>query len=539
MYSNHRSVEILTSLMEAHQIKDVVLCPGSRNVPIVLTLAHHAAFRCHQVTDERSAGFYALGVALQTHRAVAVCCTSGTALLNLHPAVAEAFYQQIPLLVLSADRPRQWIGQMDGQTLPQENVFGGLVRREVSLPEIQTPEDEWYCNRLVNEALLELQHGVKGPVHLNLPLKEPLFDFPIKELRPERVIHRVRSLKEVFEPLGKCHRGMILLGQNPLQEELALDKRFVCLGEHLSNHGNELLKRFDAVLYAADEPLKQNLSPDLLITMGGHIVSKRLKKFLRQYPPREHWHISPRGEVVDLFQCLTTVIETTPQAFLDELRQVDFSFDSDFKELWTAQNQRVEEPSLPFSEMSVVGDLLHHLPKDSILHLANSSTVRYAQLFDISPSVEVLCNRGTSGIEGSLSTAVGYARVSDKLNFVVIGDLSFFYDMNALWGAKDTPNLRILLLNNAGGEIFHALPGLGLEPSTQKFVVAEHHSSARGWAEEQSFMYHQVQDASQWEKVMQEFTSSEPTSSPILVEVFTRKEEDVAELKKYYHHLRK
>ena len=194
MYSDKKNILQLASLLIEHGISNVVFCPGSRNAPIVHTLANHSFFNCHSVTDERSAGFFALGLALHGGKPAAICCTSGTALLNIHPAVAEAFYQEVPLVVISADRPTAWIGQMDGQTLPQPGVFGSLVKKSVHLPEIHTEQDEWYCNRLINEALLELNHHGKGPVHINVPISEPLYQFTTPELPKVRVITRYQGL---------------------------------------------------------------------------------------------------------------------------------------------------------------------------------------------------------------------------------------------------------------------------------------------------------------------------------------------------------
>ncbi|WP_349832911.1 2-succinyl-5-enolpyruvyl-6-hydroxy-3-cyclohexene-1-carboxylic-acid synthase, partial [Bacteroides fragilis] len=220
MYSDKKNILQLVALLRAHGVTKVVLCPGSRNAPIVHTLAGHPDFTCYSVTDERSAGFFAIGLALQGGTPAAVCCTSGTALLNLHPAIAEAYYQKVSLVVISADRPAAWINQMDGQTLPQPGVFRSLVKKSVDLPEIHTDEDEWYCNRLLNEALLELNHHGKGPVHINVPVSEPLFQFTAESLPEVRVITRYQGLNVydrdydgLIDRLNKYNRRMMIVGQ--------------------------------------------------------------------------------------------------------------------------------------------------------------------------------------------------------------------------------------------------------------------------------------------------------------------------------------
>ena len=553
LHSDIESVRVLVSLLVQKRVRHVVLSPGSRNAPLVVSIARERRILHRVITDERSAAFFALGMAQQSGEPVALVCTSGTALLNIHPAVAEAYYQHVPLIVISADRPGAWIGQMDGQTLPQPGVFGSLVKKSVNLPEIHTDEDEWYCNRLVNEALLELNHHGKGPVHINVPISEPLFQFTTPELPKVRVITRYQGLNvydreynTLIERLNSYNKRMIIVGQMSLiylfEKKISklLYKHFAWLTEHTSNKTipGIPVKNFDAAIYALPEETQEKMVPELVITYGGHIVSKRLKKFLRNNPPKEHWHVSADGEVADLYGVMTTVIEMDPFEFLEKIAYLLENKPTEFPRVWENNTKSLPEPEFAYSEMAAIGRLLKSLPTPSALHLGNSSTVRYAQLFTLPEEVEVCCNRGTSGIEGSLSTAIGYAVASDKLNFVVIGDLSFFYDMNALWNSNFGCNLRILLLNNGGGEIFQALPGLSMSGKTHRFVTATHKTSAQGWATERGFLYQGVHDTAELEEAMKVFTDPNPINQPVLMEVFTDKNEDVRLLKEYYHSLK-
>lgn len=554
MYSDKKNILQLVALLKEYDIRNIVLCPGSRNAPIVHTLANHPFFQCYSVTDERSAGFFATGLALQSGKPAAVCCTSGTALLNIHPAVAEAFYQQVPLVVISADRPSAWIGQMDGQTLPQPGVFNSLVKKSVNLPEIHTDEDEWYCNRLVNEALLELNHHGKGPVHINIPVSEPLFQFTTEELPEVRVITRYQGLNvydkeynNLIERLNKYNKRMMIVGQMNLiylfEKKICklLYKHFTWLTEHTGNRTvpGIPIKNFDAVIYSSPCDKQEKLIPDLVITYGGHIVSKRLKQLLRKHPPKEHWHVSLDGEVADLYGSITTVIEMDPFEFLEKIAyMLESSKICEYPKMWEALSKNIPEPQVPYSELSAIGTLIRTIPAESALHLANSSTIRYAQLFSIPESVEVCCNRGTSGIEGSMSTAIGYASVSEKLNFIVIGDLSFFYDMNALWNNYIRNNVRIMLLNNGGGEIFQSLPGFKMTEQTHRFVTATHSATAQGWAIEREFQYMEVHNDEELAEAMKTFVQAEFTEQPLLMEVFTDKANDVKILKDYYHQLK-
>lgn len=527
MLTNKRQILEMVALMREHGIVDVVLCPGSRNVPIVHTISQTEGFCCHALTDERSAGFFALGRALATGKTVAVCVTSGSALVNLHPAVTEAFYQQVPLLIISADRPSAWIGQMDGQTMPQTGVFGSMVKYSCCLE----TNDIWHVNRMVNEALLECTHRSKGPVHINVPIEEPLYEFGTEALPSVRVIRRIEGLypdkaREIAELLHQSTKRMIIIGQKPADRQVKpaymneLNRGYVSLCENLANCGEgsvalNITDRLMSEVVGDRRRCTGDYRPDLVITVGGHIVSKKLKNWLRQNPPKQHWHVSPEGTIADTFGCLTTVIEAEPYRFLEMLAYITIPIEeeSNYPQLWRtlAAETRTQTTNKPqdecaemggesepetggegetrISEKEIVGKLMGMLPEGAVLHLANSSSVRYAQEFPLHPSVTVCCNRGINGIEGCLSSAVGFASATpERQNFVVIGDLAFFYDQNALWNRELPDNLHILLLNNHGGEIFNTLP-VPDDERTRSFVMAKHHTNAEAVAQQYGLLY--------------------------------------------------
>lgn len=548
MYSEKRNVLQLVALLKAHGITHIVLSPGSRNSPLTHSFATDRDFTCYSIVDERSAGFFALGVIQATGKPAAVCCTSGTAALNLGPAVAEAYYQQLPLLAITADRPTAWIGQMDGQTIPQTGLFREITRRSVHLPQIADEEEEWYCNRLINEAILSLNNSVKGPAHINIPLGEPLFGFNTPTLPPVRVIrqsaqgyviHKEDRYDQRFTGYSK---RMIIVGQLPpdnglagLLDQLRERSGVVVLTEQLSNIPSKNTYGFDTLLYAVSEKELETLTPDLVITLGGHIVSKRLKQFIRSADIRAHWHISPSGEVTDTFQRVTDIVRSDNKTFLNYLAEVPSEPGAkDFRELWEKACASVTDPDVAFSDLYVVGAFMHVLPENISLQLGNSNSVRLAQLFDIPSSVRVFCNRGTNGIEGSLSTAVGYAAVSDSPTFLLIGDLSFFYDMNGLWNNYRSPNLRILLNNNAGGEIFSILPGLNRSEVLHEYIAATHTTEARAWAEQQGFLYLSARNTEELHRHLPLFMDTE-SRKPVLLEVFTSMEKNAEQIRSYYH----
>lgn len=548
MYSDKRSVLQLVALLKAHGITHIVLSPGSRNSPLIHSFATDRDFTCYSVVDERSAGFFALGVIQATGKPAAVCCTSGTAALNLGPAVAEAFYQELPLLVITADRPAAWIGQMDGQTIPQNGLFREITRRSVQLPQIANEEEEWYCNRLINEAILSLDNAVKGPTHINIPLEEPLFGFNTEDLPPARIIRQstprvmIDEEAQYGDRFTRYAKRMIIVGQLPpdhglggLLEKLHKESGVVVLAEHLSNIPVKEMSAFDTVLYKATDKEVEELTPDLVITLGGHIVSKRLKQLIRTAPICEQWQISPNGEVIDTFQRVTDIIRSDYKSFLEYLvAQSTRQEAKDFQKLWQNTCASISVPDVSFSDLYAAGALIQALPENVSLQVGNSNSVRLAQLFNIQPSVNVFCNRGTNGIEGSLSTAVGYAAASERTTFLLIGDLSFFYDMNGLWNNYTNHNLRILLNNNGGGEIFGTLPGLNKSEALHEYISAAHKTEAKAWAEQLGFLYLSAHNKEELDQHLPLFTDTNSTK-PVLLEVFTSMDKNAAQIRSYYH----
>lgn len=510
MYSNKEHVNILTTLLVAHGIRHAVVCPGSRNAPITHNLNECPDITCYPVTDERSAGFYALGMSQALKQPVVVCVTSGTALLNLAPAVAEAYYQHVPLVVVSADRPQQWIDQLEGQTLSQPDALGRFVKKAVSLPEPHDEEERWYCNRLVNEALII----GNAPVHINVPITEPLFEFSVPELPIERKIECIpadisaATLSYVTRMFLQAKRPMLVSGQpmNPLLDE--------------------------AVYLIGDDP---DYVPDFVMYIGGSIVSKRVKRFLRK--AKDTWVVNETGEVTDTFMNLTHVVQGDGEAVADHIRFTLVMEPHPFVQQWDALLEKIRQQTLTYepgySQMAAVKYFEANVGEAAI-HYANSSAIRLANSFAQHP---IWCNRGVNGIEGSLSTAAGFSVVSDARVFCVIGDLSFFYDQNALWNQNLRQNFRILLLNNGCGGIFNMLPGLEESPARDSIVAAEHHTSAEGICRQNDIVYLRADGPHDLHRAIDTLLYKE-SDRPVLLEVFTTADEDEQVLKDYYKSLK-
>lgn len=552
MYCNKENVNILTSLLLRHSVKHAVVCPGSRNAAIVHNLNETHQIECHPVTDERSAGFYALGLSLSCDfQPVAVCVTSGTALLNMAPAVAEAHYRHIPLIIISADRPPQWIDQLDGQTLPQTDALGRFVAKSVSLPEPATDEERWYCARMINEAMLETVKNGGCPVHINVPITEPLFQFDVAELPDVTPVSYAEAdgfgtlYQWLLSLIGLTRKAMVVIGQTHclpdycgIEEGIAnLQKVAVVVNESLS-HPVDGICHVDEALCAI-EGREEEYFPNMIIYVGDTVVSKRLRKFLRRSKAKETWVVTPDGELHDVTMSATHVLKATPEEFIKNMPVVDshVKHDRSFVARWNelladiARKSMLYEP--PYSQMATVKyfeEQLEDMDYYYHVHYANSSAVRLANIF---ADHYVYCNRGVNGIEGSLSTAAGHSLGTDGKVFCVIGDLSFFYDQNALWNKCLRGNLRILLLNNGGGSIFRTLPGLSESPVAEPMVAAQHATTAQGICTQNDIGYLKASTMLDMQLGVVRLLTAE-TTRPMLLEVFTDGAEDTRVLQEYY-----
>lgn len=563
MYSNKENINLLTSLLVAKGITDAVVCPGSRNAPIVHNLNEAEQITCHPVTDERSAGFYAVGLAQATGRPVVVCVTSGSALLNVAPAVAEAFYQHVPLIVVSADRPQQWIGQLDGQTLPQQGAFGPMVRRSVQLPEPHDEEERWLCGRLINEALHLATCKGCAPVHINVPVTEPLFLFDEEKLS-ETTPFKAHTLPttfnvDTFKAFAQAKRPMVVLGQLPdgavaTDTLRSLSQRCVVLAEPLSSpsynitHGDEAVR----VLTSADgdnvvaPDSTDRFAPDAIVYIGGTVVSKAVRRFLRQ-AKAPTWVVTPNVlEVSDPLMSLTDIVECpmeeTNALLLTLVAATNLSAEHEaFRSRWQRLLDRcgahAESYEPPFSQMATVRyfeSQLEDLYEDLHVHYANSSAVRLANIY---AAHRVWCNRGVNGIEGSLSTAAGFSLGTTDKVVCVIGDLSFFYDQNALWNGRLRGNLRIILLNNHEGGIFSTLPGLDGSPAAHDMVAAAHNTEARGICTQNDIGYLKATNMDEMQVGVVTLLTQQ-ADRPMVLEVFTDAAEDAKAMREYFESLK-
>ena len=495
MISDKKHIQQLAALLLTKGITDIVISPGSRNAPMINTFAGRPEFNCRNIVDERSAAYFALGLALKRQNPVALVCSSGTATLNYAPAAAEAFYQNIPLIILTADRPEYWIDQAENQCIRQKNIYSNFSKKNISLPLGESEKELWFAARQINECLNVAVSGSPGPVHINIPLEEPLHAFIEAELPEVKLIEKTETYSALSETeqenfaaeIRQTEKILIIAGQqnpNPgLENSIAAfckKSGAVVLTEHLSNlSGEEFCNSIDLLMSAILEDKIENFQPDLLISFGGTLVSKSIKQFLRKYKPRQHWHLSQSGEHFDTYQSLTKVVSIDAVDFFDSLEDKFQQKTNNYQQLWKNKEVQVDQhrdefiSEIEFCDLKVFGQLAKSIPENSVIHLGNSSPVRYALICEPVKNAMYFGNRGTSGIDGCVSTASGFASDSEKINTVIVGDLSFFYDSNALWNKYLGANLRIIVIHNGGGNIFSMIKGPGESPAFNQHFFAE------------------------------------------------------------------
>ncbi|MBN2165225.1 MAG: 2-succinyl-5-enolpyruvyl-6-hydroxy-3-cyclohexene-1-carboxylic-acid synthase [Marinilabiliaceae bacterium] len=557
--SDKKTVRILIDLCRAEGISDIIISPGSRNAPLTLSFAALDDFNCYSVVDERSAAFFALGIAQQKRKIVALLCTSGTAVLNYAPAIAEAFYQNIPLVIITADRPSEWLGQGDGQTINQDGIFSNYIKYSCTLPvEINSQEDKWFAERMVSEAFIKCMSPLRGPVHINVPFREPLYGKTVQQISKSRPVVYNKSvgrlpdevLVDLAEAWSSTERIMVLVGmRNPdlrfqlMLNELEDRERIIILTESLSNcNGDGFINCIDRVVATFRDEEVALFKPDLLITFDGQIVSKKIKQFLRDNKPKEHWHISESGAYTDTYMQLTRVLHGDPVIILEQLIKLVKPIKSRYRENWKKRYDYATlihdeyTKQLPWSDFKVFQMVIKALPRPCVLQLGNSTPVRYAQLFNGYEQVESYSNRGTSGIDGCVSTAVGASVAREEPVVLVTGDLSFFYDSNALWNKYISKKFKIIVVNNGGGGIFRFIPGPAETEELEEFFATGHSMNADNLAAHFKICYNKCSTAEQLDELLPSFFEQKESA---ILEVLTPIKNNAKVLKDYFCALKK
>ncbi len=524
----------IIEIFRACGIQNIIISPGSRNAPLTIGFTTHPFFNCYSIADERCAAFFALGIAQQTQKPTVVVCTSGSALLNYYPAVAEAFYSEIPLIVVSADRPKNKIDIGDGQTIRQENVFANHSLYNANLLENASDENDFLINEAINTAFSK-----KGPVHINVPFEEPLYETVENLLVNPKVISTFSLHTNLDEDISnyvnfwnKSKKKLVLIGglyPNEIEQKyldlLANDNSVVVLTEVTSNvHHESFITNIDTIITPFSKADFLEFQPEILITFGGMIVSKRIKSLLRNYKPLQHWHIDTL-RAYDTYGCLTKHFKVSPNVFFHYFLSKAININSNYQETFLKiRNQRAIKhyeylQKIPFSDLKVFDFLLPKIPSNFNLQISNSSPIRYAQLIAVNKNIPVFCNRGTSGIDGCTSTAIGAAITSKNPTLLITGDIGFLYDSNALWNNYIPKNFKIILINNGGGGIFRILPGHQENETFTTFFETSHCLTAQHLAKMYGFEYLTASNEETLKVSLDTLFMN--NSKPMILEVFT------------------
>lgn len=553
-------IKDLVAICAAKGMRHVVMSPGSRCAPLVIAFNNHPDIACISIIDERSAAFFAMGMAQQLAQPVGLVCTSGSATLNYAPAVAEAYYSKIPLLLFTADRPNEWIGQADGQAIQQFDIYKNYIKGSFELPSAIDDKDHlWYSNRMVSEAYNRSMIPDMGPVHINVPFREPLYDLveytnyvapKVIDATPITPTISIAEADKLTTIWNKYERIMVIGGSYAPNEQLqqAINKltdhkNVTILTEVTANlRGAGLITTLDPALEAIEKGSESNYRPDLLVNFGGPIVSKKLKRFLRNHQPKEHWYVDESGDHTDTYQTLTNVIRLKAADFIDLINKHAVLKESTYKDKWLAlmdvasQRHKEQLNQAPYCDLTAFAKVWNKLPQNSKLQLGNSTSVRYAGLFNVNEleGISINCNRGTSGIDGTISTAAGAAFVSNGLTTVITGDLSFFYDSNALWNNSLPKNLRIVVLNNQGGNIFRIIKGPSALPEKllEQYFETQHNASIEYIAKAFNIPYYLCTSLEELDKQLPAFFQPD-SDSAIVMEIRTPNDISANILKTY------
>lgn len=538
MNNKYMSNKILIELLKKYGIKKLVLSSGARNVPFVSTVETDHSFECFSIIDERNAAFFGMGLSEELQEPVAIACTSGTAASNYISGVTEAYYSNVPLVVLTFDRHPYMYNQLETQKIDQESIFKSITKKSVTLPIIKEEDDVWYCNRIINEAFIEMNHHGSGPIHINIPLvgdMNMLFNDNGKDTtekgmkKIDYIYDNENDWETKTKELLNTKKVLFVLGQDSSLTKEEKDKLYKfaktincpILTDNLSNFKSEYNILAGPIIKALNSKTANVVVPEIIITYGNN-MQERIKEIFRGKNIK-HWSITEDGKVRDCFKAMGTVFECKLDYFLDYfIKSMSNNYKSNGKylEKWKELSTNIKLPDMPFTNFYVAKEFSKAIPKNSLLHLSILNATRQMQFFNLDESIRVFSNVNAFGIDGCLPTFMGQAYATDELAFIMIGDLSFFYGMNALTIKHRKNNIRVLMINNGGGAEFHIQPDSNSIPTIDMHIGAAHNRTAKEWAISSGYKYLTANDEKSFDKNLKDFVSPN-SDEPIFFEVFT------------------
>lgn len=549
-YSDEKNIQILITLLKEHKIKHVIASPGNTNLTLVASLQQDAFFTIYSAIDERSAAYMACGIAEETGEPVMLSCTGATASRNYMSGLTEAYYRKLPVLAVTSSRSCGEIGQMIPQVIDRRILPNDIARLSVQLPIVKDAQDEWECNLKVNQALLELRRGEGGPVHINIPTTYcPTYN--TKELPRQRVINRFYPHDKMPQLDGK--KVAIFVGSHKdWSPDLALLVDSFCerynsivVCDHTSGYHGKYRVQYS--LIGGQEQIVTTLNQvDVLIHIGQ--ISGDYFSSIGKFAMSEVWRICADGELHDTFRKLRYVFEMKEEQFFvhyNGLAQSNASNTDYYKECRKKYNALCNnwnsiENKVPFSNIWAASQLAGSIPPHSEIHFSILSSLRSWNFFELPETVKSYCNVGGFGIDGCMSSTVGASLIDpQKLYFGIIGDLAFFYDLNSLGNRHIGNNLRILLVNNGIGAEFklYCYPGARLEDDCSPYIAAQghfgnkSHELVKHYAQDLGFEYLCASNKDEFNNASKHFLNPEITDHPILLEIFTKDEDESTALK--------
>lgn len=547
---------LLLDVLMAHGVREAVCSPGSRNTPLILAADARESLKKHVVIDERCAAFIALGIAIATRRPVALICTSGTAMLNYAPAIAEAYYQGIPLIVITADRPLEWIDQDDSQTIRQADAFRNFIKRSYDITADRNEDDyRWYVERIANEGMLAACDRKPGPVHFNIRLAPPLGALAPSPALPKKIEcllpdgHYDSSAIERLADMASGKKVLLVAGfmlpdkaTAEAVARLTARPEVAVMAETVSNLGLPYWAHaVDSTISSMTaEDMNGALAPDIVISIGGALISRRLKEWLRSIDGLSHWCVGNADVLADCFKALSLNVKGNPADFIgqlaDAMERKALAADSPSSAPGYGERMRdrqsdpanhcrkIVRQTDEWCDLAAYREILKAIPEDCDLFLSNGTSVRYAQILDYTPPRGNFCNRGTSGIDGCTSTALGSAIANpDRITVLVTGDMSFAYDIGALGTRLAPDSMRIIVIDNSGGGIFRFIPSTASLPQREKYFCANPQIRVRELAVAYGWEYAIVYDIDKLRDMLE--TMFLPSAHPRILMVCTPPEE--------------
>jgi 2-succinyl-5-enolpyruvyl-6-hydroxy-3-cyclohexene-1-carboxylate synthase len=557
MLSDKTAARDLVAVCKEFSVDQVIFSPGSRNAPLIISFVNNPFFNCISIPDERSAAFFGMGLAQQLKKPVILSCTSGSALLNYSPAIVEAYYQKIPLIIVSSDRPTEWTDQADSQTIRQFEIFKNYIKGSYELiQESDESDDRWANRRKIAEAIELSNNEIPGPVHINIPFREPLYNEIPDSNWNEKVISKVKTetfipdnvMQGIVDEWNSYGKKLLICGQLPPNNNLSSslcallqDETVSILSESTSNIYDEKFNPcIDRVITTFNEDEISSYAPDLVIGLGEAIISKKIKTWIRDIKVKAYWRIGHDYINVDVFKSLTRRIEVPPRQFVDQLNANLNNRESTYQSLWLQKTTKTKQlhdvflSKVEWSDLKAFESILYKLPSGSHFHMGNSSPVRYVQLFNTRNDLSYYGNRGVSGIDGCTSTAAGASYGEDGIHTIISGDISFVYDSNALWNKHLKSNLKIIVINNQGGGIFRIIPGPLESKLLEEYFECNHPVKIKSLAQAFDMNYFCATNSDELDKNLDKLYASPGNNKPGILEIITPGDKNDRILKDYF-----